>query len=156
MCIRDSGYTVARWVEVGGLKVPTVFHNIASANALNLYTEITVGEPDGDLGVQVERVGGCDVVEHGRHLEPADLDPPGDRVADSPGIRVAGPDDLDARDLIGVAIDEHEVGEEPRPVLGIERHLDLVQRWLIALARALADEGELDAGRLEQERDEQR
>jgi hypothetical protein len=43
------GYTVARWVEVGGLKVPTVFHNIASANALNLYTEITVGEPDDQL-----------------------------------------------------------------------------------------------------------
>jgi hypothetical protein len=43
------GYKVARWIDVGGLMLPTVFHNIAAADALNLYTDITVGEPDDRL-----------------------------------------------------------------------------------------------------------
>jgi len=50
---RRIRYKVARWVEVGGLVLPTVFHNIASADALNLYTDITVGEPDDRLYVPV-------------------------------------------------------------------------------------------------------
>ena len=46
---RRSGYKVARWIDVGGLMLPTVFHNIAAADALNLYTEVSIGEPDDRL-----------------------------------------------------------------------------------------------------------
>jgi hypothetical protein len=42
-------FRLARWVEVGGLMLPTVFHNVATGDALNLYTAITVGDPDDRL-----------------------------------------------------------------------------------------------------------
>ena len=45
------GYKITRWVEVGGLKLPSVFQNVAFAGAVNTYSDITVGEPDERLYV---------------------------------------------------------------------------------------------------------
>jgi hypothetical protein len=48
------GYKLASWVEVGGLKLPTVFQNVAFAGAVITYSSITVsGEPDERLYVPV-------------------------------------------------------------------------------------------------------
>jgi hypothetical protein len=48
------GYKVASWVEAGGLKLPTVFQNVAFAGAVNTYSQIAVsGEPDERLYVPV-------------------------------------------------------------------------------------------------------
>lgn len=48
------GYKLATWVEVGGLKLPTVFQNVAFAGAVNTYSQISVsGEPDERLYVPV-------------------------------------------------------------------------------------------------------
>jgi hypothetical protein len=48
------GYKVAGLVDVGGLKVPTVFQNVAFAGAVNTYSQIEVsGEPDERLYVPV-------------------------------------------------------------------------------------------------------
>ena len=63
---RRVGYRLARWVEVGGLKLPTVFHNVASADALNLYTDITVGEPDDRLYAVVAPHAPPEPVDRGR------------------------------------------------------------------------------------------
>ena len=50
------GYKVATWVEVGGLKLPTVFQNVAFAGAVNTYSQIAVsGEPDERLYVPVAK-----------------------------------------------------------------------------------------------------
>jgi len=45
------GYKITKWVEVGGLKLPSVFQNVAFAGAVNTYSDITVGEPDERLYV---------------------------------------------------------------------------------------------------------
>jgi hypothetical protein len=46
---KRASYKIARWIDVGGLMLPTVFQNLASADSLNLYTDITVGEPEDRL-----------------------------------------------------------------------------------------------------------
>jgi hypothetical protein len=48
------GYKITSWVEVGGLKLPTVFQNVAFAGAVNTYSGVAVsGEPDERLFVPV-------------------------------------------------------------------------------------------------------
>ena len=48
------GYKITKWVDVGGLKLPTVFQNVAFASAVNTYSEVAVSsEPDERLYVPV-------------------------------------------------------------------------------------------------------
>jgi hypothetical protein len=50
------GYKLANRVEVGGLKLATVFQNVAFAGAVNTYSDIAVsGEPDERLYVPVAK-----------------------------------------------------------------------------------------------------
>lgn len=48
------GYKITRWDDVGGLKLPTVFQNVAFAGAVNTYSGVAVAsEPDEQLYVPV-------------------------------------------------------------------------------------------------------
>ena len=48
------GYKITKWDDVGGLKLPTVFQNVAFAGAVNTYSQVAVSsEPDERLYVPV-------------------------------------------------------------------------------------------------------
>lgn len=50
------GYKITKWADVGGLKLPTVFQNVAFAGATNTYSDVAVSsEPDERLYVPVTR-----------------------------------------------------------------------------------------------------
>jgi hypothetical protein len=48
------GYKITKWADVGGIKLPTEFQNVAFASAVNTYSDVAVSsEPDDRLYVPV-------------------------------------------------------------------------------------------------------